>query len=150
MPTVYGKITWKNILIIFIWGAEYFAPNRVWHFEKYKGIPFSWDDVISRRACWSLLFEKYVEHFILTVLSFTRWWGQLKRKVPNNEIRALSYNMVKYISENSKAAGYCSSSCQTQSRNIKNKGDWEKKQRIISLNIRFSQVTPISLQLVLH
>lgn len=85
---------------------------------------------------------------ILTVLSFTRWCGQLKRKVPNNEIRALSYNMVKYISENSKAAGYCSSSCQTQSRNIKNKGDWKEKQGI-RFSKSLSQVMPFSLQLVL-
>jgi hypothetical protein len=51
----------------------------------------------------------------------------LKRKVPNSEIRVLSHSTAKYVSENSKAAGYCSSSCHVVSKNSKNKGDWQEQ-----------------------
>lgn len=143
LVTVHVKISWS-----YSPGEPSILPQTVWHFESYT--VFSGDDDVCRRACWGRWLEKRLSHFILTVLSFTRWWGQLKRNVPNREIRVLSYSMVKYTSENSKAAGYCSSSCQTQSRNIKNKGDWEKKERIIRFNLSFSHIIPVSAQSVLH
>lgn len=49
----------------------------------------------------------------------------MKRKVPKREMRVLSYSTAKYVSENSKAAGYCSRSCHVASKNSRNKGDWQ-------------------------
>lgn len=59
----------------------------------------------------------------LTLLCSALCRGQLKRKVLNTGIHMLSLSTVRYISVNSKAAGYCSINCQTQFRNSKNKGD---------------------------
>lgn len=131
-----AQVTWKS-LWLYSPGDLNVLPQREREDLKDTEEAFNWDAVISRGAGCSLLLE--VQPLLLTVLSLTRWWGQLKRKVPNKEMRALSYRMVRYTSENSKAAGYCSSSCQTQSRNIKNKGDWEKKQEMIRFNISFSK-----------
>lgn len=43
---------------------------------------------------------------LLTMLFSVRCWGQLKRKVLKTGIHMLSLSTVRYVSVNSKAAGY--------------------------------------------
>lgn len=65
----------------------------------------------------------------LTLLCSALSRGQLKRKVLNTGTHMLSLSTVRYISVNSKAAGYCSINCHTQFRNNKNRGDCKREDK---------------------